>query len=330
MKQLWVEVDPYDTALVTCALESGAEVMAVPVGKSAAVQALGRVRTLAADGDLRPGRDVETVTIRDKQDEQAAAALPADRWVVITTTDWTVIPLENLVAQRGKLIARVRDAAEAALALGILEKGVDGILLTATTPDEIKKTAAVVRRETGTIPLGRATITRVTPSGMGDRVCVDTCSNLKPGSGMLVGNSTGAMFLVHSESLDTPYVNPRPFRVNAGPVHAYLFGPAGKTPYLSDLKAGDEVTVVDWQGRTEPAVVGRIKIEKRPLLLIEAELAGEPVSCLVQNAETIRLVAPDGKAVSVVNLQPGDEVLAYREAAGRHFGMKIAETITEK
>ncbi len=44
----------------------------------------------------------------------------------------------------------------------------------------------------------------------------------------------------------------------------------------------------------------------------------------------VRLVAPDGKAVSVVDLKPGDEILAYREEAGRHFGMKVAETIREK
>ena len=57
---------------------------------------------------------------------------------------------------------------------------------------------------------------------MGDRVCVDTCSNLGLGEGMLVGNAANALFLVHAESLENPYVAPRPFRVNAGPVHAYI------------------------------------------------------------------------------------------------------------
>ena len=57
---------------------------------------------------------------------------------------------------------------------------------------------------------------------MGDRVCVDTCANMGLGEGMLVGNSSGGLFLVHAESLENPYVAPRPFRVNAGPVHAYI------------------------------------------------------------------------------------------------------------
>lgn len=34
---------------------------------------------------------------------------------------------------------------------------------------------------------------------MGDRVCVDLCSLLRPGEGMLVGSFARALFLVHSE-----------------------------------------------------------------------------------------------------------------------------------
>jgi 3-dehydroquinate synthase class II len=34
---------------------------------------------------------------------------------------------------------------------------------------------------------------------MCDRVCVDLCSLLQPGEGMLVGSFARALFLVHSE-----------------------------------------------------------------------------------------------------------------------------------
>jgi 3-dehydroquinate synthase II len=44
-----------------------------------------------------------------------------------------------------------------------------------------------------------ATVARVEPLGMGDRVCVDLCSRMAPGEGMLVGNFCRALFLVHSE-----------------------------------------------------------------------------------------------------------------------------------
>lgn len=74
-----------------------------------------------------------------------------------------------------------------------------------------------------------ATVTRVTPVGMGDRVCVDLCSMLAPGEGMLVGSFSRGLFLVHSECMESAYINSRPFRVNAGAVrpahslqHAYL------------------------------------------------------------------------------------------------------------
>jgi len=147
---------------------------------------------------------------------------------------------------------------------------------------------------------------------------------------MLVGNSSSGLFLVHSESSENPYVEPRPFRVNAGPVHAYIIVPGGRTRYLSELKSGDEVCVVNYRGDSSTAIVGRIKVEKRPLMLVEAEAEGKRISTILQNAETIRLTQPDGRPLSVVELKKGSEVLAYVEEPGRHFGMRIRETILEK
>jgi 3-dehydroquinate synthase II len=224
----------------------------------------------------------------------------------------------------------VSDPAEARTFLGVLEKGVDGLVVIGAGPGVIKEIARLVKESSPAVPLTCARITRVQPLGMGDRVCVDTCSNMGPGEGMLVGNSSGGLFLVHAESLENPYVAPRPFRVNAGPVHAYVKVSGQKTKYLGELKAGDEVLIVNYEGRTVPAVVGRAKVERRPLMLVAAEVSGQEVSAILQNAETIRLTRPDGQAVSIVNLKPGDEVLVALEEAGRHFGHKIQETILEK
>jgi 3-dehydroquinate synthase II len=77
-------------------------------------------------------------------------------------------------------------------------------------------------------------------------------------------------------------------------------------------------------------VVGRAKIERRPLVLVTAKGASGDAAIILQNAETIRLVRPGGEAVSVSALKPGDEVLGHTEAPGRHFGHKIQETILEK
>jgi 3-dehydroquinate synthase II len=150
------------------------------------------------------------------------------------------------------------------------------------------------------------------------------------GEGMLVGNSNQALFLIHSENVENPFVNTRPFRVNAGPVHAYIRMVDGQTKYLSEIQCGDPVLIVDFEGRSYPAVVGRAKVERRPLALIEAEEGGEKISVILQNAETIQLTQPDGKALSLVELRVGSEVLVYREKGGRHFGVRIDETILER
>jgi len=161
-------------------------------------------------------------------------------------------------------------------------------------------------------------------------VCVDTCTNMTPGEGMLVGNASSAFFLVHAETIETPYVATRPFRVNAGGVHAYCLCPDGKTKYLSELTAGDPVLLVKHDGATQVAYLGRSKVERRPMLLVEAEAEGRTLSLVLQNAETIRLTRPDGAALSVAVLAPGDEVLAHLTTGGRHFGMQVEETLTER
>ena len=51
---------------------------------------------------------------------------------------------------------------------------------------------------------------------------------------------------------------------------------------------------------------------------------------VLPNAETIRLVNPDGKAISVTTLKQGDKVLSHIEKAGRHFGMQVKETLIER
>jgi len=330
MKKLWVKVDPWNKKLVTTALESGADAVWVPPGRAAEVKALGLIAVVAPDGDLVPGQDVQEVAILSTADEAEVIRLARQGPVVVRTPDWTIIPLENLVAQSGNIFVEVSDPDGARTALGVLEKGVDGLLVAGASPAVVKEIARLVKDASPPLALTPAKITLLKPLGMGDRVCVDTCSNMGPGEGMLVGNSSGGLFLVHAESLENPYVAPRPFRVNAGPVHAYIRVTGDKTRYLGELKAGDEVLIVNYQGRTAPAVVGRVKVERRPLMLVAAEAGGREIATILQNAETIRLTRVSGEAVSIVTLQPGDEVLVALEETGRHFGHKIQETILEK
>jgi len=328
MKQFWVDLRPWRKDLATTAIESGAD--ALVTDDAERVRELGRVTTVAENGDLVPGKDVFEVEIVDKESEEEALRLSRQGYVIVRTRDWTVIPLENLVAQSDRIIAAVGGAEEAKVALTVLERGAAGVLLTTDDPAEIRRVASVIASAGAPVPLVPFEVTRIVPVGMGDRVCVDTCSILTDGEGMLVGNTSSAFLMVHPETLENPYVAPRPFRVNAGAVHAYILLPGGKTAYLADLAVGDKVLVAEHTGPTHDAVVGRVKIERRPLLLVEAKAGDATVSLVLQNAETIRLVRPDGTAVSVAALAVGDTVLGSVAEGGRHFGVAVKETILEK
>ncbi len=330
MRKIWVEIDPWDKEMVTAAIEGGADGLVLPEGCAEKARALGRIEVIAPDGDLKPGRDVVFFTIESGDDEAEIVKLSRSRKVVLTCSDWTVIPLENLIARGASIIARVQDLEEARTAFGILEKGVDHIVFCPQDAVTLKSTLLELRVGDARTELQTAEIVGIRSLGMGDRVCIDTCTSMVPGQGALVGNSSGGLFLVHAENLENPYVAARPFRVNAGPVHAYTRVPGGRTRYLCELSAGDPVLLVDYKGNTTEAVVGRLKIEKRPLMLVTARVGDREISTIVQNAETVRLTAPDGRALSVVALAAGDPVLVAVESTARHFGMQIDETITEK
>lgn len=324
-------------SLVAAALEAGFDqiVLAQP---DATLQHLGRFSPIFLKDDVF-SFDGEVIgrlaTIRGPGDETRVRALRGSaKHVVVRTEDWKVIPLENLIAYfQGSgthLFVEVHDAAEAKLFLQAMEVGVDGIFLTALAPQEIRAVRGLLESSQEKVSLTRGRISAVRPLGLGDRVCVDTCSLLRTGEGMLVGNSASGLFLIHAETVESGYVAARPFRVNAGPVHAYIYLPDGTTKYLSELSAGDEVLAVDSEGRTRSVIVGRLKVERRPLLLVEANAEGRRVTAIVQNAETIRFVTPGGKALSVAELKVDDEVLLRTEEGGRHFGMRIQETIVER
>lgn len=275
-----------------------------------------------------------------KEDEKRVIDLSSQgaNMIIVEAADWKVIPLENLIAdlqKRNTLIAgQVKDIDEARLFFETLQVGVDCVFHLI----DMKKERAfdfgpwkglVTRSES--VIMGTAEITRIEDVGSGDRVCVDTISMLEQGEGMLVGNHARGFFLVHGEIADTEFVNARPFRVNAGAVHSYTLRSGNKTAYLSELKAGEPVMIVDWQGHARATRVGRAKIETRPMLLVEGKIGGEIISAVLQNAETICLVDEEGKQRSISKLKVGDKVKALlSDEKGRHFGKNIEEKIIEK
>jgi 3-dehydroquinate synthase II len=330
MKQVWVKADPWEKALVTAALESGADAVIVPEDRVDDARGLGVIKTVAAAGDLKWGVDVVFYNLGAAEDEEEIVRLSREKIVVVRTSDWHVIPLENLVAKTGNVFVEVENLDEAQVAAGVLERGVEGLVVVNRDQAVVREIVSKVKGVSGRVELCVLSIEEVRPVGMGDRVCVDTCTIMSAGEGILVGNSTQALFLIQAENIENPYAPVRPFRVNAGPVHAYVLAPEGRTRYLSEIRSGDPVLGVNWKGESRPLVVGRAKVERRPLVLVTAKGFAGDATVLLQNAETIRLVRPEGEAISVSALRAGDEVIVHAESPGRHFGHKIHETIIEK
>ena len=253
--------------------------------------------------------------------------------VIVDAPDWKIIPLENIIAKlhksKTKVFATAKSSQEVATLFAILELGVDGVILSTDSEEEVER----ARQEltTARFLITRARITEVKDVGTGERVCVDTASMMRMGEGMLVGSRSNFMLLVHNESVGSSFTLPRPFRVNAGAVYCYTIVPGGGTRYLSEIESGSEVWIVNKEGIARSAIVGRSKIETRPLRLIRADIDGEKGTVILQNAETIRLISKDGKLLSVTEVKVGDEVLGYaKQAGGRHFGMEVDEFIVEK
>jgi len=334
-----------DADLVEDAEDEGAVADAYVVGKNGEGDG-----TVDLPPDLSGSADLSTLRRDDQSTRGAyvrilgkeyeafaeAAAEDAD-YTFVVGEDWTIIPLENLIARIGEeteLIAGVTTAEEAQTAFETLEIGADGVLLDSDDPDEIRETCEVrdaADREH--LDLEYAEVTDVERTGMADRVCVDTGSLMEGSEGMLVGSMSRGLFFVHAETAESPYVASRPFRVNAGAVHAYVRTPGGGTQYLSELTSGDEVQVVDTEGTTREAVVGRVKIEKRPMFRVEAEVETEEgpdrVETLLQNAETIKVHTREGRT-AVTDLEAGDDILLHYGDGARHFGETVEESIIEK
>ena len=264
-------------------------------------------------------------------------------FIIVKAQDWKIIPFENLIAEMHKndteLIASVENIKEAELMLKTLEVGTDGVLITPKEVNDIIELKKLLVTEFG-VELIEAEVTALQNVPESERVCVDTTSLLKSGEGMLVGSTAKGFVLVHAEVFETQFVSSRPFRVNAGDVSAYILVPSDdtdkkyRTKYLSELKGGDQVLVVNTNGGAKRVTVGRVKIETRPMLRLELDIDNRGkkirINYIGQNAETIRLVNSVGTPVSIVDIKVGDKVLVHIGPEATHFGIKIKENIIEK
>jgi 3-amino-4-hydroxybenzoic acid synthase len=275
------------------------------------------------------------VDVRDDRTLQlscvGAMALP---YTVIHFADPTKIPLEIVLAAaesaEGKLVTVVGDLEEAAIVFDVLERGSDGILYGPRSADEVFALARLLEATTPQLELSTLTVESIRHVGLGDRVCVDTCSHFEEDEGILVGSYSSGFVLCCSETHPLPYMPTRPFRVNAGALHSYTLGPENRTSYLSEVGSGSALLAVGADGRTRRVVVGRAKLESRPLLEIRTHAEdGRLVSLTVQDDWHVRVLGPGGKVLNVTELRTGDELLGYLAQDKRHVGLPIGEFCKE-
>lgn len=295
--------------------------------------------------------------------KEALAAIGSVEWVLLSSDDSAFVPAENLIAagkQAGTRIAVAVHCAQQVMGLAhALQLGVDALVIQAkdAIPDDElwqcvlqakKSRASSDQRMSASCCVSDksrivwAEVLEVEPAGsLADRVCLDFIQLLEEGEALLVGSSAKALCFVQAETAVTGLVPPRPFRVNAGPVHSYVSMADGGTKYLSEVVAGDLVRVVDAAAAAEnltisqrSVTVGRSKIEPRPVLRISFATDAGQGQIFLQTAETVRLRSRKGQLppdipLPVTKIAPGDEILVFASTRGTHVGRHIAADVTE-
>ncbi len=301
-----------------------------------------------------------------------------DDFVVVDIEHATYIPYELLLAKIDgrstrlfrsvpiKGLSNIVDSVNQSLnAFATMEHGI-GVLFETKSVEAIESLSRhLAHRQSSQMQLVSAKVEEVQHTGLGHRVCVDVTSLMTAEEGMIVGSTGWGGIFVCSETHYLPHMNLREFRVNAGGVHSYIWGPNNNVRYLSEMKAGSEVICTDIGGKSRVVTVGRAKIERRPLLKIRCsvsldqvspemratveavnrsqsdvtpqgeKLSAENLDCIyvntfLQNDWHVRVMGADGKTRHSTFIQPGDQLLAHVDMPGRHTGLKVTEHILEQ
>ncbi|MDP7197020.1 MAG: 3-dehydroquinate synthase II, partial [SAR202 cluster bacterium] len=97
--------------------------------------------------------------------------------VIVETSDWKIIPIENLIAELAdfptQIFTRLENMSEAKTMFNILEKGVDGLIINLKNSINIEKILSEINDDSN-ISLSNAEIIDIQNVDSGDRVCIDT------------------------------------------------------------------------------------------------------------------------------------------------------------
>lgn len=276
------------------------------------------------------------MNINNREDMDYACNIDKNfEYFIMEFADVTNIPLELMIANNQKdkikLFKKVNNIQDMKIAFAVMEVGCDGVLL---STDDIVQICSVndilCQGKAGKVDLVSGKVVEVEHISIGQRDCIDCICEMKNNEGFIIGSTSSGGLLVSSETHELPYMQLRPFRVNAGAIHSYIWNSKLETNYLTELEAGSELLCVDTDGNTRPINVGRIKCEYRPMLKIVVEANGIRVNAIVQDDWHIRIFGADKEPKNASLIKPGDELLIYLCPKGRHMGISIEETIIEK
>jgi len=272
--------------------------------------------------------------ISDDSDRESIRSLMGMvEWVLVDCPDWTMIPLENLIADSSgtgtricAVINRIEDIQGAIFAL---ELGVDAMLLPFQEEMWSKAQTLSSKRndrlvQNSKLEMIEVTVNSIEDGGIGERVCIDLIERMNPDEGLCIGSFSSCMLLVQAEVNENPHVPTRPFRVNAGAIHAYVLSDEQETHYLQELCSGMSLSIISVDGKSRSSTIGRLKIEHRPFLLVRfSSDKGVEGQILLQQAETVRLLTSSGSSIPVTSLKIGEKVLAMSLGSAMHMGKGV-------
>ena len=275
----------------------------------------------------------------DPDRESIRSLMGMVEWVVVSCSDWTMIPLENLIADASgtgtRICAEINRIEEIQGAIFALEIGVDALLL--PFQEDLWNKAQLLGNsrdfrtsEGSASSLIEVTVSSIEDGGIGERSCIDLTERMNQNEGLCIGSFSSCMVLVQAEVNENPHVPTRPFRVNAGAIHAYVLSEGERTFYIEELRSGMPVSIISTNGNRRTSTVGRVKIERRPFLLIRFESSeGIEGQILLQQAETVRLLTSSGESIAVTDLKTGEKVLALAFESARHIGEGVPAQFKE-
>ena len=90
------------------------------------------------------------------------------------------------------------------------------------------------------------------------------------------------------------------------------------------------MAILSLDGSRRSAVVGRLKIENRPLLVIRYRSDEQEGQIIAQQAETVRLVKSDGGLISITELSDDVQIAVLSDSRMRHTGIALEGGMVER